>query len=194
MDNDVKVEKWYELDSGAIAALVAHPRGYFLLPVDGKAWAWLAGDSDEWSAIDQRIFRQGRATELPGPPASAPPLPNPQLQPTATKRDPDAVGRWGHDAGLLQWVQEGTRGRRVIYLVLKEDPYETKFGDGLFRDPVACMADERAARKYPMAEELKRHVRRIELSLENGKLHAKGERHDYADRYTVEKALELLKR
>lgn len=63
----------------------------------------------------------------------------------------------------------------------------------LFRDPVACFADESAARNHPLAKPLKRHVRRIELWLENGRLQAKGERHDFADRYKLEKVLELLK-
>ena len=189
---EAKVEKWYELDSGAFAALVAHPPGYFILPVKAKAWAWLPFDSDDWNAIDQRILRQGRATQLDGPPADAPPLPQPD--PTPYKRDPDSVGRWAQDVDLLQWIEQASSKRRVVYLVLQEDPYETSFGDGLFRDPVACMADERAAHTYQLEGQLKRHVRRIELSLENGRLQAKGERHDYADRYTVYKALQLLTR
>lgn len=186
-----QVEKWFEMESGAIAALVSHPRGYLVLPPRGKAWEWVPAESDEWSALDQRIFRQGRATELAGPPPSAPPLPAPG--PAHRKDDPDALGRWAEDGALLRWVEQAPGKRRVVYLVLQEDPYETNFGDGLFRDPVACFADESAARTHPLHAELKRHLRRIELRIDSGRLQAKGERHDFADRYKVEKAMELLK-
>jgi hypothetical protein len=180
---------WYELDSGAVVALV--PKGLFLLPEGGRVWAWHPHESDTWSAIHQGIYRQGHATRLDGCPADAPPLPAPGVP--HAQPDRDDPGEMRSDPKLIGWLSTAPGARRAAYLVLTEDAYESFLGDGVFRYHRACLPSEEAARAFIGADRVGKsqsyHLRRIDLWLEDGEVRAKGERRDFADRYLTEGAL-----
>lgn len=172
----------YELDSGAIAAMVAE--GAFLLPAGGDAWAWHPRGSDGWDRIHQRIHLALKADHLARPPQGSPPLPEPG--PAHRANDRDDPGPWAHDPTLRAWVGPG----RSAFVVLSEDTWETRFGDGCFRTFEACVPDEDTATAWPLHVGYARHVRRVDLRPSpDGRLAAHAERDGFADRYEVPPAL-----
>jgi len=73
-----------------------------------------------------------------------------------------------------------------------EDSYESEFGDGVFRYFVGGFPDKIAAMRCAIGPGMQRHVRRIKPSVRGGCVIAAPERHEFADRYHVEAALEHL--
>jgi hypothetical protein len=193
-DNDAREIDWYELDSGAIVAVVLSggPSGLFILPVNATSWGWYPVDTDGWDAAHQRIFRQHRADRLGKAPAHVPPLP--MSVPALLPIDRDDLGAMGANASLMKWVAAAPSLNRTAFVVLEEDSYESAVGDGVFRDFIGCFPTEDAALHCDIEPGMQRHVRRIELSLDEGRITARAERQDFADRYDFDSALADLAR
>jgi hypothetical protein len=173
-------DEWYELDSGAAAAIVTG--GLFVLPVGGSAWVWHARGSDGWDAIHQRIYRNHGADRLARAPAGAPPLPDPGPAFVVHRDDP---GAFVEHPRLVEWIGQ----QRAAFLTLAEDTYESRFGDGQFLSVVGCFPDEAAARECELPRGNERHVRRVELSVVEGRVVAVPERNGFADRFEMSAVL-----
>lgn len=177
--------EWYELFSGDFAAMT--PGGVFLWSPEAPVWRWHPYDSDRWDAVHQAIYRNHRAEVLDGPPAGAPPLPEPGPRTVPHRDDP---GAWATDPRLIRWVGEA----RSAWLVLHEDLGESSFGDGVFRYVVGCFPTEQQALEAPVSAGCGRHLRRIALRVSDGRLQAAGERLHFADRYAMPDVLADLAR
>jgi hypothetical protein len=146
-------------------------------------WRFLPLNSSQWDAVHQRIYRNGRANpvkqedlppHLPPPPDTIPPEalnpPEPPLpEPLLAEEFP-----------MLTEVLERLNGAtQTIYLVLMEDGYESKCGDGKFHYPEAVFFDEATATRYKSPshndEWTRYHLRHGTIQLIDGVLEVKVE-------------------
>lgn len=170
---------WYEIDGDILGMMP----GQGLYRWNGEAWSWHAHGTNGWDFWHRQVGGGMYGRRVDGPPEGAPPLP-PRSKPAKAGRD--ALGPWAESEALKAWVGGG----RTAWVVLREDPYESQFGDGVFHDLVACVATEAEAEAVPLSGV--RHVRRLQLSRAAGAVVAKAERSSSADRYRVADALGLL--
>jgi hypothetical protein len=180
---------WYQLDTNALA--VVCEGGIFVGPANAATWDWHPTGTKIWDNVHQRIFRQHRADRLDGPPEGVRPPTHADMDDADPHEVIDSLGVMARDRGLLRWL--GPIGERVAYVLLVEDEYESRHGDGLFREFVACVPSEEAVASVPVADGLTRHIRRLGLRRVDGAIEAIPERRDFADRYTIEEALLSLR-
>ncbi|MEW6279309.1 MAG: hypothetical protein AB1758_11840 [Candidatus Eremiobacterota bacterium] len=146
--------EWFETFDGVVVAFAG--TGVFALR--GSEWHYHPGNSREWDAYHQAVYRNHRAERIE--PAGLPPLPE----------VPEARMDWLDNftrvedrslrGPLHEKVARAPGGRATVYVVLVEDPYETSFGDGLRRDfagaswsepPARALMAEREAQGYRCA-------------------------------------------
>ena len=141
--------KYFECtDSGNLYAVDAESRGIFQLYRDKRStgpWVFLAPETEAWDAVHQKIYRNGRATEVE-PGTAVPPVPPAPEGPFPSWAENLGKGRVlpaVRYPGVARWA--GTRG--VVYVVLEEDSYESMFGDGCFRYLSDVFVDRAEARR-----------------------------------------------
>ncbi len=113
-------------------------------------WQFCPPQTGNWDYYHQMVFRQCRADDcefgdivdkVPSLPAEFPPPAQYHV-----KEPSEAPVRPSDD--LLEKIRAAPDGRLPVYVVLGEDPYETSFGDGVFRDFNSAHLDEEAARAH----------------------------------------------
>jgi hypothetical protein len=154
---------------------------YYIFAADRKSksprWEFIDPRGIRWDAVHQRIYRNGRADKVskedlpanfPPPPDSIPAeainLPSlPKQAPLLAKNYP-AVAKY-----LSTFENKSVE----IYVVLIEDLYESKFGDGKFHYPDCIFLDEATAQQYCSKNKNDNddyHLRKCRLILDDGSI------------------------
>lgn len=133
--------QYFQSEGKAIYASVG--RGYEALfkyadpaKPDGT-WELLEYGSPRWDQVHQMIYRNGRLEEAdPADVARLPPLPPIPPRSDRSRESyflPEQPVRAAEYPALTATLR-ARGGSLPVYLVLLEDPYETSFGDGCYRD------------------------------------------------------------
>ncbi len=116
-------------------------------------WQFCPPETETWDYYHQMVFRQHRAgccnfsdiaDEVPSLPAEFPPPAKYHV------KDPSEESLLDVLPGnrLVKKICAAPEKRLPVYVVLREDIYETAFGDGVFRDFESAHLDEEAAKAH----------------------------------------------
>ena len=163
---------------------------YRLFLGSGRDWEFCPNGTKAWDWYHQLVFLKGGAKPcdpwalgdpVPPIPESFPP---PERYIVRDPPEPEAP-RATRGSSVFECIAAAPRGRLRVYVVLYEDLYETRFGDGTFRDFSAAFFEEEAAQAYitsktqaASAESRKLmefHVRTVGLEARGGALVFDGE-------------------
>lgn len=146
---------------------VAGNQGVYRFWLDhSDEWQFCPSETKNWDYYHQMIYRSCRgdackfsdiADQVPSLPAEFPPPDKYHVKDRSEKSLLDALPG-GELVGWVRRVLPGNRlfkkicvapeGRLPVYVVLREDLYETAFGDGVFRDFESAHLDEEAAKAF----------------------------------------------
>lgn len=194
--------RWFrDDDSPTIYAVV--DSGIFRARPGAAEWAFSPRNSPDWDSTHQRIFWAGRVEELPCNPLEMP-LPEPWAAAAA-----EAPRPWREhflplrplDASAFPAVAARLRSaperRLLVHVVLSEDLYETRFGDGKFCYLHDVCLDREEARRIESAlpgELSESHYRSLTLQLADSVLAFDGFEPVMFDRWGVEEVVAALER
>ncbi len=168
---------WYECGANIVVfcGTLGSDGLYRISSAGDSGWEFCPVGTRLWDWYHQAAFNAHRAqpTTVDDHPR-LPPLPS-VWPPEASITVLDAKRRSVHEqVGSAVWVAvERAGGKLPVTIVLKEDGYETSFGDGCFRDFHTACIDEAMARTLAAqvsASGLLAHVRRGCLETEAGEL------------------------
>jgi hypothetical protein len=164
---------------------------------DLPEWKMLVPESEPWSAVHQRIYRNFRAKKvnredlplhLPPPPDSlSPDILNP-LPVSPTKSI--AASAYPSLAKHLAKIEGNSL---MAFLILSEDLYESQLGDGVFHYPEQIFFDESSETEFRNAdhdEYTRYHVRQGAINLCDGILDVQIQPMMF-DHFSVEKVLSM---
>ena len=174
--------EWYRTDSDIILGFCGkkgHKGVYRYVLNWSDDWEFCPPGTRLWDRYHQMVYYQGRANfctykELKG---EVPPLPRRFPPPKSYHvTDPPEIGTPNALPGssLFERVNSAPDKKLPVYVVLKEDRYETVFGDGCFRNFESAFFDESSAQShiendFEPHEFIEFHIRRVYLMVkENG--------------------------
>lgn len=139
-------------------------------------WKFLAPGSPDWDAQHQAIYRNPRVDRIPSDhvPSSLPPLPPVPSGPFPRWRDyflpkePLPVTRF---PAVANAVRRRTDQMLMVHVVLHEDLYETRLGDGEFHYLRAVFLDADEARRHAAENQnewARFHLRQFALTVTSG--------------------------
>jgi hypothetical protein len=126
---------------------------YRLFLGSGRDWEFCPNGTKAWDWYHQLVFLKRGAKpcdpwalgdSVPPIPESFPPPERYIVRDPAEPEAPHAK----QGSSVFERVAAAPRGCLRVYVVLYEDLYETRFGDGTFRDFSAAFFDEEAAQAY----------------------------------------------
>lgn len=141
---------WYRSEDLVLGYCgVAGNQGVYRFWLDhSDEWQFFPAETENWDYYHQMIFRSCRGDDckfgdivdqVPSLPAEFPPPDKYHV------KDPIEIPVFPSD-DLLKKVRAAPDERLPVYVLLKEDPYETSFGDGIFRNFESAYLDEDAAK------------------------------------------------
>jgi len=197
----VKVVFFRDLDDGHMVFAVRGPfahGGLFISWLDDTEpeWEALIPESPRWDSFHQMIFRAHRAevfdvSELPPSLRSVPAMPTGPFPSAESYLAPEAAipaGAYARVAALA------SPGPVEVWVVLHEDLYETKLGDGRFHYMRSVHLSEVAARAEMAnpGEWEAFHLRTVAIEVEDGVFVFPGFAVQTYDHHKPEKVLEAL--
>lgn len=150
--------EWYECDdSRLILGFCGHFQGhrgvyrYWLNRSDD--WQFCPPGTEAWAYYHQMAYGQNRAgpcdfavlkERVPPLPAQFPP---PEKYHVTDPPEPDTPNVLP-ESGVFEKVKSAPNRRLPVYVVLREDTYESLFGDGVFRDFKSAFFERTEAESY----------------------------------------------
>ena len=201
----MEVKYFRDFDTDAVYACVGPMAAEALFRLrdpaaSGAQWEFLVPNSPAWDAIHQRIYRNPRVDEVsPGEfPAPLPPLPEiprgpfPDWKTYYLPAQPIHASRFPSVARFLEARDPKTA---PVFIVLREDTYETMLGDGefhYFQD--VFLTEEHAQRHLEQArsEWERPHLRMMTIRLDSGEFTFPDFNPQLFDRYRMEDVLAAL--
>ena len=145
-----------------------------------KEWEFCPPETKLWDRYHQKVYFQGKADfidfsdvadRVPLIPAEFPPPFNLHIADPPEATTPNVLP----GSGLFERVNALLDKRLSVYIVLKEDTYESAVGDGIFRYFESAFFDQKEA-EANIRKELKPggfylfHIRKVSLTISNNEL------------------------
>jgi len=213
MDRDAV--EFYETDDGNVVAFMGIVGDQGLLAWNGSEWSHHPAGSLRWDSTHQAVYRNHRATPLSIADLRKRLVPPPPLNQYRGKVEPIA---WPENfksslplvdvaAPLLAKLRSLPGTRVTIHLILEEDEYESKLGDGRFLYACAAFFDEAparawladlvsqdaAGRKTPQDFGMLYSMKSVELGRDEARNRLVGDlKQETFERYSIEDVVRLL--
>jgi len=169
--------EWYECDNDMILGFCGYrgDRGvyrYWLNRSDN--WQFCPAETKAWDFYHQKVYLQGRADRIefgalvgrvPPLPAQFPPPEKYHVTEPPEPHTPNVLP----GSKVFEKVNYAPTGRLPVYVVLREDMYESMVGDGIFRYFESAFFERTAAESYVKTMESKEgysfYIREVSLTI-----------------------------
>lgn len=169
--------------------------GVFRLETDPMHWEFVYPNSPTWYGVTERIYMGHRADWISNPEkiASFPPLPPVPPKPYPSSESyklPKTPLQAANFPNTAQWLRQSDNLERVLWVLLFEDLWETRNGDGKFQYFEDVFETKEETVRFPHGEDQPYKVVSLSVRLaEDGTIEFPGFSLSYAEHYEPEKVL-----